>query len=114
MAKGTAFFVAMLQVMIIWAQSDANKGSIVGTVVDPNYTSIQNATVTVLNAETQVLTARQSMVDIQTSLAVSRVTLLLAVGGSFDARAAGDRTDARTPATSTEATSKELVTRIDP
>jgi outer membrane protein TolC len=68
----------------------------------------------VLNAETQVLTARQSMVDIQTGLAVSRVTLLLAVGGSFDARAAGDRADARTPATSTEATSRELVTRIDP
>src|SRR6266481_10099802 len=30
----------------------------------------------VLNAETQVLTARQSMVDIQTSQAISRVTLL--------------------------------------
>jgi NodT family efflux transporter outer membrane factor (OMF) lipoprotein len=42
----------------------------------------------VLNAETQVLTARQSMVDIRTSQAASRVTLLLAVGGSFDPRAA--------------------------
>ena len=38
----------------------------------------------VLNAETQVLTARQSMVDILASQAVARVTLLLAVGGSFD------------------------------
>jgi NodT family efflux transporter outer membrane factor (OMF) lipoprotein len=44
---------------------------------------------TVLNAETQVLTARQSMVDIRTSQAISRVTLLLAVGGSFDPRASG-------------------------
>jgi NodT family efflux transporter outer membrane factor (OMF) lipoprotein len=41
---------------------------------------------TVLNAETQVLTARQTMVDIQTGQAVARVTLLLAVGGSFDPR----------------------------
>ena len=39
----------------------------------------------VLNAETQVLTARQSMVDIVANQAVARVTLLLAIGGSFDA-----------------------------
>jgi NodT family efflux transporter outer membrane factor (OMF) lipoprotein len=39
----------------------------------------------VLNAETQVLAARQTMVDIVTSQAVARVTLLQAVGGSFDA-----------------------------
>jgi NodT family efflux transporter outer membrane factor (OMF) lipoprotein len=44
----------------------------------------------VLNAETQVLTARQTMVDIRTSQAVARVTLLLAVGGSFDPRASGN------------------------
>jgi len=43
----------------------------------------------VLNAETQVLTARQSMVDIIADEAVARVTLLSAVGGSFDARADG-------------------------
>jgi outer membrane protein TolC len=42
----------------------------------------------VLNAETQVLSARQSMVDILASQAVARVTLLLAVGGSFDPRPA--------------------------
>jgi NodT family efflux transporter outer membrane factor (OMF) lipoprotein len=42
----------------------------------------------VLNAETQVLIARQSMVDIVASQAVARVTLLLATGGSFDPRAA--------------------------
>ncbi len=41
----------------------------------------------VLNAETQVLTARQSMVDILADQTVARVTLLLAVGGSFDPRA---------------------------
>lgn len=43
---------------------------------------------TVLNAETQVLAARNGLVDIQTSQAVARVTLLLAVGGSFDPRRA--------------------------
>jgi outer membrane protein TolC len=83
-------------------------------LAEERYTAGLASYLTVLNAETQVLNARQSMVDIQTSLAVSRVTLLLAVGGSFDARAAGDRADARTPAISTEATSRELVTRIDP
>jgi NodT family efflux transporter outer membrane factor (OMF) lipoprotein len=41
---------------------------------------------TVLNAETQVLVARQTMLDIITSQATARVTLLLAVGGSFDPR----------------------------
>ena len=41
----------------------------------------------VLNAETQVLAARQTMVDIVANQAVARVTLLLAIGGSFDARA---------------------------
>jgi NodT family efflux transporter outer membrane factor (OMF) lipoprotein len=44
---------------------------------------------TVLNAETQVLNARQIMLDIITSQAIARVTLLLAVGGSFDPRGDG-------------------------
>jgi NodT family efflux transporter outer membrane factor (OMF) lipoprotein len=48
----------------------------------------------VLNAETQVLTARQTMVDILASQAVARVTLLLAVGGSFDAHPKGALADA--------------------
>ena len=37
---------------------------------------------TVLNAETQVLAARNGLVDIQTSQVLARVTLLLAVGGT--------------------------------
>jgi NodT family efflux transporter outer membrane factor (OMF) lipoprotein len=41
---------------------------------------------TVLNAETQVLSARQNTVDILTAQANTRITLLLAVGGSFDPR----------------------------
>jgi outer membrane protein TolC len=48
----------------------------------------------VLNAETQVLTARQTMVDILASQAVARVTLLLAVGGSFDPHPSGALADA--------------------
>lgn len=51
----------------------------------------------VLNAETQVLIARQSMVDIISSQALARVTLLLSVGGSFDPRAPGNLADAHTP-----------------
>ncbi|MGH8230705.1 MAG: efflux transporter outer membrane subunit, partial [Steroidobacteraceae bacterium] len=38
---------------------------------------------TVLNAETEVLNERRQSVDLNTSLAMARVTLLLAVGGSF-------------------------------
>jgi len=66
----------------------------------------------VLNAETQVLTARQSMVDILTGQATSRVTLLLAVGGSFDPRASGGLADALYP--ETPETSSESLTRINP
>jgi NodT family efflux transporter outer membrane factor (OMF) lipoprotein len=78
-------------------------------LAEERYTAGLASYLGVLNAETQVLNARQSMVDIQTSLAASRVALLLAVGGSFDARATADRADASTPATSTE-----LVSRINP
>jgi outer membrane protein TolC len=38
----------------------------------------------VLNAETQVLNARRQNVEIVANLAIARVTLLLALGGSFD------------------------------
>jgi NodT family efflux transporter outer membrane factor (OMF) lipoprotein len=38
---------------------------------------------TVLNAETEVLDERRQQVDLSASLALARVTLLLAVGGSF-------------------------------
>jgi NodT family efflux transporter outer membrane factor (OMF) lipoprotein len=78
-------------------------------LAEERYTAGLASYLGVLNAETQVLNARQSMVDIQTSLAASRVALLLAVGGSFDARTAADQADARTPATSTE-----LVSRTKP
>jgi len=63
----------------------------------------------VLNAETQVLTARQTMVDILASQAVARVTLLLAVGGSFDARTQ-DGLAATLPAEN----SKPILTRTTP
>jgi NodT family efflux transporter outer membrane factor (OMF) lipoprotein len=63
----------------------------------------------VLNAETQVLAARQSMVDILTSQAVARVTVLLAVGGSFDPPPSGAIADARAAAES-----NHLLTRVNP
>jgi len=63
----------------------------------------------VLNAETQVLAARQGMVDILANQAISRVTLLLAVGGSFDPRASGTFAEARPTANSSE-----LLTRTTP
>ncbi len=59
----------------------------------------------VLNAETQVLTARQTMVDIVANQAVARVTLLSAIGGSFDARSSGAAT---TP------NSAQVLTRVAP
>ena len=42
---------------------------------------------TVLNAETQVLSARRQHVGLVSDLAIARVSLLLAVGGSFDPQA---------------------------
>jgi NodT family efflux transporter outer membrane factor (OMF) lipoprotein len=62
---------------------DANEAAY--SLAEERYTAGLASYLSVLNAETQVLAARQSMVDIQTNLAVSRVILLLAVGGSFDA-----------------------------
>ncbi len=59
----------------------------------------------VLNAETQVLTARQTMVDIVANQAVARVTLLSAIGGSFDARALGS---------GTAPSSDQVLTRVTP
>ena len=64
----------------------------------------------VLNAETQVLGARQSMVDIVASQAVARVTLLLAVGGSFDARRPGTAAHEHQPSD----LSSDLLTRAHP
>jgi outer membrane protein TolC len=59
----------------------------------------------VLNAETQVLTARQTMVDIVANQAVARVTLLSAIGGSFDAHALG---------LGTAPSSDQVLTRVTP
>jgi len=59
----------------------------------------------VLNAETQVLSARQTMVDIVTSQAVARVTLLQAVGGSFDAQRAANSSVQHTA---------QVLTRVNP
>jgi outer membrane protein TolC len=59
----------------------------------------------VLNAETQVLSARQTMVDIVANQAVARVTLLSAIGGSFDARAG---------AVATAPNSNQVLTRVIP
>ncbi len=46
----------------------------------------------VLNAETEVLAARRRQLDILTDQAIARVTLLIAVGGSFDPATAKDTT----------------------
>jgi NodT family efflux transporter outer membrane factor (OMF) lipoprotein len=59
----------------------------------------------VLNAETQVLTARQLMVDIVANQAIARVTLLLAIGGSFEASPA-NANDVKNP--------KQVLTRVNP
>jgi NodT family efflux transporter outer membrane factor (OMF) lipoprotein len=42
---------------------------------------------TVLNAETQVLGARRQRIDLLSAQAIARITLLLALGGSFDPQA---------------------------
>jgi NodT family efflux transporter outer membrane factor (OMF) lipoprotein len=58
-------------------------------LAEERYTAGLASYLSVLNAETQVLAARQSMVDIRTGQAAARVALLLSVGGSFDPQASG-------------------------
>jgi len=77
-------------------------------LAEERYTAGLASYLSVLNAETQVLTARQSMVDIRTSQAVARVTLLLAVGGSFDPRVSGNF------AKHAISESSEILTRVAP
>jgi NodT family efflux transporter outer membrane factor (OMF) lipoprotein len=68
----------------------------------------------VLNAESQVLLARQSMVDILASQAVARVTVLLAVGGSFDPRAVGIVADAHVADAHPGPNTSDLLNRVNP
>jgi NodT family efflux transporter outer membrane factor (OMF) lipoprotein len=78
-------------------------------LAEERYTAGLASYLSVLNAETQVLAARQSMVDIRTSQAVARVTLLLAIGGSFNPRASGNLAEHAT----SESSSQNL-TRVAP
>jgi NodT family efflux transporter outer membrane factor (OMF) lipoprotein len=63
----------------------------------------------VLNAETQVLAARQGMVNVIADQVIARVTLLLAVGGSFDPRSPGSLANAES-----SSHPSELLTRTTP
>ena len=53
-------------------------------IAEMRYRNGLNGYLTVLNAETAVLNARRTKIDLIASQAIARVTLLLAVGGSFD------------------------------
>jgi NodT family efflux transporter outer membrane factor (OMF) lipoprotein len=66
---------------------DANEAAY--ALAEERYKAGLASYLTVLNAESQVLTARQTSVDILANQAVARVTLLLAVGGSFDPHSSG-------------------------
>ena len=85
---------------------DANEAAY--NLAEERYTAGLASYLSVLNAETQVLAARQSMVDIDTNLAASRVLLLLAVGGSFDARLDADAPAPRSPPTAPATLSRQL------
>ena len=53
-------------------------------IAELRYRNGLNTYLSVLNAETAVLSARRTKIDLVASQAIARVTLLLAVGGSFD------------------------------
>lgn len=53
-------------------------------IAELRYRNGLNSYLSVLNAETAVLNARRTKIDLVASQAIARVTLLLAVGGSFD------------------------------
>jgi len=53
-------------------------------LADERYKAGLSGYLTVLNAETQVLSARKQRVDLVSAHTIARVTLVLALGGSFD------------------------------
>jgi len=53
-------------------------------LADERYKAGLSGYLTVLNAETQVLSARKQRVDLISAHTIARVTLVLALGGSFD------------------------------
>jgi NodT family efflux transporter outer membrane factor (OMF) lipoprotein len=77
---------------------DANE--VAYSLAEERYKAGLASYLSVLNAETQVLSARQNMVDIMTAQANTRVTLLLAVGGSFDPRTTGTTLVSASPSSS--------------
>ena len=79
------------------------------TLAEERYRAGLASYLSVLNAETQVLAARQAMVDILSNQAMSRVTLLLAVGGSFDPQVSGSIAEARH-----SEIHPDILTRINP
>lgn len=56
-------------------------------LAEERYQAGLSSYLTVLNAETQVLAARRERVELVSATAVDRITLLLALGGSFDPNA---------------------------
>jgi NodT family efflux transporter outer membrane factor (OMF) lipoprotein len=56
-------------------------------LAEERYQAGLSSYLTVLNAETQVLSARRERVELVSAQAIARITLLLAVGGSFDPQA---------------------------
>lgn len=56
-------------------------------LAEERYKAGLSSYLTVLNAETQVLAARRERVELVSAMAIDRVTLLLALGGSFDPNA---------------------------
>lgn len=72
-------------------------------IVTGRYKAGLGSRLPVLNAGTQVLNAQRDLINIETSLVIARVTLLLTLGGSFAADEA--QTPAAVPATSSSVTS---------
>lgn len=79
--------IRALDTELVAQQKLLNAAEITYHLVEEQYHNGLVSNLTLLNAETQVLSARRQRVELVSAQAVARINLLLAVGGSFDPNA---------------------------
>ena len=79
--------VASLAQQIEQQQRSLDDAEVAYRLAEERYQSGVSSYLTVLNTETAVLSARREHVELVCGQALARVSLLLAVGGSFDPQA---------------------------
>jgi outer membrane protein TolC len=81
--------VSTLNTQIVQQQRSLDDAEAAYRLAEERYQSGLSSYLTVLTAETAVLSARREHVALVSNQAIARVDLLVAVGGSFDPQATG-------------------------